>query len=97
MKISALFDTGASINAISSKFFSSLQQQFKVIPANRKVVFADRDSLRPIGEVHLKFQLGKIVFHDRFIILDNLQHDIILRLPWQQNYKIAPRTKMVNM
>ena len=28
------------------------------------------------------------MFNDRFIILNNLQHDIILRLPWQQNDRI---------
>ena len=37
----------------------------------------------PIGEVHLKFKIGNIVFHDRFMILNNLQCDRILRLPWQ--------------
>ena len=40
---------------------------------NRKIVLADSDSLGSIGEVHIKFQLGKVVFHDRFIILDNLK------------------------
>ena len=39
LKIAALFDTGASINAISSKvFFRSMHQQLKMIPTNRKVV-----------------------------------------------------------
>ena len=80
---------GASINAISSKFFRSLQHQLKVIPMNRKVVLADSNSLGPIGEVHLKFQLGKVVFHDRFIILNTLKQDMILGLPWQINYKIG--------
>ena len=73
MKLAALFDTGASINAVSSKFFRSLQHQLKVTPMNRKVVLADSDSFGPIGEVHLQFQLGKVVFHDRFIILNNLE------------------------
>ena len=29
------------------------------------------------------------MFNDRFVILNNLQHDKILRLPWQQNYRIG--------
>ena len=58
-------------------------------PTNRKVVSADGDSLGPIGEVHLQFQLGNAVFHNRFIILDNLQSDIILGLPLQCNYQIG--------
>ena len=53
LKVAALFDTGASINAISSEFFRSLQHQLKVIPMKRKVVSADDESLGPIGEVHL--------------------------------------------
>ena len=70
-------------------FFRSLQHQLKVIPTNRKVVSADSNSLGPIGEVHLQFQLGKVVFHDRFIILDSLQCDITLGLPWQCNNRIG--------
>ena len=59
-----MFDTGALINTISSKFFSSLQQQCIVIPPNRKVVLADGNSLRPIGKVHLQFQIGNVVFQN---------------------------------
>ena len=58
-----------------------------MIPTNRKVVSADGDSLGPVGEVHVKFQLGKVIFNDRFIILDNLKQDMLLSLPWQSNYK----------
>ena len=49
----------------------------------------DGDSLGPVGEVHIKFQLGKVVFNERFAILDNLKQDMILGLPWQSNYKIG--------
>ena len=73
LKVAAIFDTGTSINAISSEFFRSVWHQCKVIPTNRKVVSADGNSLGPIGEVHIKFQLGKVVFRDRFILLDNLK------------------------
>ena len=52
-------------------------------------MLADSNSLGPVGEVHIKFQLGKVVFHDRFIILDNLKQDMILGLPCQNNYKIG--------
>ena len=84
----ALLDTGASINAISLTFYSSMQQHIKLLPTNRKVVSADGDSLGPIHEVHLKFKLGKVEFNDIFIILNNLQRDIILGLQWQHNVKV---------
>ena len=46
-------------------------------------------ALGPVGEVHAKFKIGKVVFSNVFIILNNLQCDIILGLPWQQNYRIG--------
>ena len=85
----ALFHTGASINAISFKFYSSIQQMVKLLPTNRKVVSADGNSLGSAGEVHLKFKVGKIDFDEVFVILNNLQRDIILSLPWQCKYRIG--------
>ena len=64
----ALFDTGASINTISLKFYSSMQQHVKLLPTSRKVVSADSDTLGPVGEVNVKFKLGKVEFNDVFII-----------------------------
>ena len=45
-----------------------MQQQLKILPARRKVVSVDGNSLGPMGEVHLKFRIGKVVFNDVFII-----------------------------
>ena len=66
-----------------------MQQHGKMLPTNRKVVSADGNSLGPVVEVHVKFKLGKVEFKDVFIILNNLQHDIILGLLWQRNYRIG--------
>ena len=66
-----------------------MQHQLKILPTSRKDVSADGDSLGPVGEVHLKFKIGKVVFNDRVIILNNLQHDIFLVLPLQRNYRIV--------
>ena len=85
----ALFDTGTSINAISLKFYSSIQQHVELLPINRKVVSADSNSLGTVGKVHVKFKLGKVEFNDIFVILNNLQWYIILSLPWQYNYRIG--------
>ena len=45
LKTATLFDTGASINTISFKCFSYMQQQLKILPKSRKVVSADGNSL----------------------------------------------------
>ena len=60
-----------------------MQQHLKMLPTSRKIVSVDRNSLRPVGEVHVKFKIGKVVFNDVFVILNNLQCDTILGLPWQ--------------
>ena len=85
--IKVLFNTCLSINTLSFKFFSYIQQHVKLLPTSRKVISADGDSLGPISEVHLKFKVGKIDFNDVFVILNNLH--IILGLPWQCNYRIG--------
>ena len=82
-------DTGASINALSFKFFRQIQQHVKLLTTSRKVISTDSNSLGPISEVHLKFKVGKIDFNDVFLILNNLQRDITLGLPWQCNYRIG--------
>ena len=69
----ALFNTGASINVILFKFYISIKQQVKLLPTNRKVIYADGDSLGPVGEVHLQFKVGKIESDDVFVILTSLQ------------------------
>ena len=89
LQTQAQFDTGASINAMSFKFYNPMQQQLKISPTNRKVVSEDGDSLGPMGEVHLKFRIGKVVFNDIFIICNTLQCDMILGLPRQWNYRIS--------
>ena len=66
-----------------------MQQHVKLLPTNRKDVSAKSDSLGPIGEVHVKFKLCKEKFNNVFIILNNLQWDIILVLPWQHDYRIS--------
>ena len=66
-----------------------MQHRLNCYPPTEKLFSADGDSLGPIGEVHVKFKLGKVEFDDLFVILNNLQQDIILRLPWQCNYRIG--------
>ena len=60
-----------------------MQQHLKMLPTSSKVVSGDGDSLGPIGEVHIQFRRDKVVFNDVLVILNNLQCQIILGLPWQ--------------
>ena len=72
-----------------SSFSGACNNSLKFSKQAEKYVSVDSNSLGPVGEVYLKFKIGNVVFHDRFMILNNLQCDIILGLPWQQNYRIG--------
>ena len=51
-------------------------------------------NLGPIGQCDLKFRLGNKQFMDRFIILQDLQRNLILGLNWQHNYRIGCHWKV---
>ena len=46
-------------------------------------------NLGPIDHCHLTFRLGNKYSTDRFVVLKDLQRNLILGLNWQSNYKIG--------
>ena len=53
------------------------------------VTSASGANLGPIGQCHLSFKSGNNCFTDNFIVLKDLQRNLILGLKWQSNYKLA--------
>ena len=53
------------------------------------VTSASGTNLGPVGQCDLAFRLGNKQFTERFIILQDLCRNIILRLNWQCNYRIG--------
>ena len=88
--ITAPFDTGANMLVISQTFLDYLPQQLKLLTSNTcSVMSANNTDLGLRGYCYLTFQLGKKHFTDKFIVLWNLQKDLILGLNWQSNCKIS--------
>ena len=54
-----------------------MQKHLKMLPTSREVVSADGNSLGPIGEVHVQFRIGKLVFNNMISFLDYLGNEII--------------------
>ena len=54
----------------------------------QKLMLAGRANLGPIGQCDLTFRLGNKQFTDRFIILQDMQRNLILWPNWQYNYRI---------
>ena len=69
----SLFDMGAGMSVMSSKFFSSIVNKPKVFKYNRKVRSAGGDTLVSKGECYIKLKIGKRVLKDRVIIIKNLK------------------------
>ena len=74
----ALFDMGAGMSIMSSKFFRSIVNKPKVFKCNKKVRSAGGDTLVPIGECYVELKIGKKVLKDRVIIIKNLNRDYII-------------------
>ena len=50
---------------------------------------ASGPNLGPVGQCHLTFKLCNKCFTDKFIVLKDLQRNLILVLNWQYSYKIG--------
>ena len=85
----ALFDTGASMSVISIKFFNSLIHKPKITTCRRILRTAGEEALILKGECFLQIKIGKQIFRDRVIIVENLSHNYIISTAMQRLYCIA--------
>ena len=84
-----LFNTGANMSVILQNFVDSLPQKMKLLTSNTwTVMSASGTYLGLIGQCYLTFQLEKKHFREKFIILWDLQRDLIWGINWKFNYKI---------
>ena len=85
-----LLDTGANISVASKRLFKSLLQISLFLKVyTHKVTSASGTNLHLIGQCDLTSRLGNKQFADRFIVLQDLQRNLILGLNWQYNYRIG--------
>ena len=84
----ALFDMGAGMSIVSSKFFSSIINKPKVFKCNRKIRSVGGDTLVTIGECYIELKTGKRVLKDRVIIIKNLNRDYIIGVAIQHTNKM---------
>ena len=91
----ALFDTGAGMSIMSSKFFRSIVNKPKVFKYNKKVRSAGVDTLVPIGECYVELKIGKRVLKDRVIIIKYLNKDYIIVVAIQHANKMLTGFSML--
>ena len=63
---------------MAKRFFDTLIIKPKLIPCNRSTAGTGGEILRLIGEHFIHLQIGKTVFRDQVVVIDNLMHKYIL-------------------
>ena len=84
----ALFDTGAGMSIMSSKFFRSVVNKPKVFKCNRQIRSVRGDTLVLMGKCFVDLKIGKRMLRDRAIIIKNLNRDYIIGVAIQHANKI---------
>ena len=61
---------------MSHQFFNTLENKPKLIKCNRSTSGADGGTLIPVGECIVQVQIGKKVFRDRVIVIENVNKEL---------------------
>ena len=61
-----------------NSFFDKLTNKPKLIQCNRNISGAGGETLIPEGEYFIQLQIGRKMFRDRVIVIENLKHNYIL-------------------
>ena len=77
------------MSIISTKFFNSLIHKPKITACRRILGTADGEALILKGECFLQIKIGKQIFRDRVIIVENLSHNYIIGTAMIRSYHIA--------
>ena len=72
-QVNAHYDTGASISVMAKHFSNKLQSKPKLAKYKRNISNASGKALRPTGECLVQLQIGKKLFRDRILVIQNLK------------------------
>ena len=89
MQIDFLYDTGASISVLSKHFYDRLQNKPNLAKCSRNTSNARSKALIPIGECFFQLQIGRKIFRDRVIVIQNLKYNYILGLVLHRTYRFG--------
>ena len=73
MPVNALYDTGMSRSCMSKRFFDTLLMKPQLIPCNRYIAGMGDKTLRPVGKCFVCLQIGKRIFQERVVVINNLR------------------------
>ena len=89
MPVNVLYDTGTLISCMANQSFNTLPIKPKLIPCDRSIVGMVGEKLRPVGKCFVKLQIGKGVFRDRVVVIENLRCKYILGQVLHRSYQFS--------
>ena len=78
LEVDPPYDIGASINVMSKWFFKKLQNKPRLLKCKRNISGAGGEALVPVGECIIQLHIGKKIFRDRAMAIENLKCNYIL-------------------
>ena len=86
MPVNALYDNGTSTSCMAKSFFDTLPVKPKLMPCNRYIAGMGGKTLRHVGEWFVYLQIGRRIFWDRVVAIDNLRCKYILDQVLHRSY-----------
>ena len=81
-----LYDTGPPMSCMAKSFFDTLPIKPKLIPCDRYIAGVGGKILKPVAECFIQLQIGKMVFRDRVVVIENLRYKYILEQVLHRSY-----------
>ena len=89
MPVDSLYDTGMSMSCMAKRFFDTLAIKPTLIPCNRSIAGAGSKTPRLVGKCFICLPIGKRVFRDQVVVIDNLRCKYILGQVLHRSYQFG--------
>jgi len=102
LKKEVLVDTGADCNVIDYEFFKKVAKHdpsIKIIKSRGNLTCANSSPLQLVGYSNLDINIGKSIFHCKFLIVEKIVPHVIIGLKMMKKNKISvnPAKSCINI
>ena len=89
MPVNTLYDTGASMSCMAKRFFDTLPMRPKLMIFNKYIAGVGGKTLRPVSKCFVCLQIGRRMFQDRVVVINNLRHTHISGQVLHRSYQFG--------
>ena len=89
IQVDTLYDTGVSISVMAKYLYDRIQNRPKLTKCNGNILSTSGEVLILVGECFIQLQIGKKLFMDRAIVIQNLKYEYILGQVLHRAYRFG--------